>query len=351
MSVDFPAKLINNIHASGNRRVYEAIESLIADGYVKRYRKDKIGSLRLTKKGQSYLESVNKERFGEAVLSKRKYSKSELKKRIRIHRIAATYLMMKNSGIKIYKDQKPKLFSEDERNIIEIKEPVFYSSGEIKSFGIECTKIKFTRAVGVMLIEADNGFIVYNAENTLMKWSSQAEQKLHGVISGILLKNSIQIDNFSAIMMGNNMDSAKKQLLSKGGPRNCYFKLDNTFNEFYFVPETRDGEFLLRLLSSVHERKFLKEKVLDLFNIDNNSAPFVSDGVDSKERMTLLAYTFDMERIRKFKSAIEMFEEPALVICFDFQRKVLEGYFGNLAQIEVIDRKWVAQELGWCNEA
>ena len=40
-----------------------------------------------------------------------------------------------------------------------------------------------------------------------------------------------------------------------------------------------------------------------------------------------------MVNLRKFKSGLEMFEDKGIVVCFEFQRKVLEEYFGELAEV------------------
>jgi len=342
--IDFPCRLINRFRWCGGRNIYKAVEKLVKEGYVKRYRKDGINSLRITKKGKFYLSKVNEKRFS-ANDEKRKYGKSERKKRMRIHRIAASFLMMQNAGVKIYVDEKPNIFSLERMGETILENPAFYSSYEIKDLGIECKKIKFTRAVGMLITKDNLGFIVYNTEDSLIKWSSDAEQRLYGVITSILLRSYIQIDDLYAIMIGSSMGSAKKQLLSKGGPQNSYFRLDGTYSQFYFIPEDKHGDLLLKFLSDTNRRKKMREAVLNNYRVDTGTLPFASDGVDDKGRVTLLAYEFDMEKIRKFKSGVELFEQPGKVICFEFQKKVLEEYFEGLVDIEVLDNTWLEGDI------
>jgi len=343
ISIDYPCRLMNRFECS-SRSAYRCIDKLIDEGYVKKYKKDGICSLRLTRKGQAYLLDNNPSRFGNDS-EKKRYGKSDMVKRLRLHRIVSTYTSMKNSGIKIFLDEKPKMFLPGEDGDVIIDKPAFYSAIEIKELGLECTKIKFSRAVGVLLCVNNMGFIVYNTDNSLMKWSSMAEQRLYGVLMGILLNRGIQIDDFPALMIGNDMETAKTQLLSTGGVKNSFFKLDNTFNEFYYVPLNKDGDFLLKILSDYTLRKKIKKLVMQSFRINANILPFASNGVDSEDRAVLLAYEFDMEKIRKFKSGLEMFEEKGIVICFEFQRKVLEEYFGNLARIITVNKEMVEKEL------
>lgn len=346
--IDYPCRLMNRFECS-SRSAYRCIDKLIDKGYIKKYKKDGICSLRLTRKGQAYVLSTNPKRF-EPCIEKKRYCQSDITKRFRLHKIVSTYTSMKNSGIKIFADEKPDLFSSNEEGDITIENPTFYSALEIKDLGIECVKIKFSRAVGVLLTPNDCGFIVYNTDDSLMKWSSMAEQKLYGVLTGILINKSIQVDDFAALMIGNDMDTAKIQLLSNGGVKKSFFRLDNTFNEFYYVPGNKDGDFLLKILSDCNTRENIKELVMQSFRINTNTLPFASDGVDTQERPALLAYEFDMEKIRRFKNGLEMFEERGIVICFDFQRRVLEEYFGELARIVTLSKDMVAKELDGWNE-
>jgi len=343
ISIDFPCRLMNRFDYS-SRSVYRAIEKLIAKGYVKKYKKDGICSLRLMNNGQSFLLANNPKRF-ENHMEKKRYCKSEVVKRLRLHRIASTFATMKNSGVKIFKDEKPNLFSKNETDDVILNDAVFYSAIEIKELGPECTKIKFSRAVGAMLCREDKGFIVYNTDNSLMKWSRKAEQRLYGVLTGILLNRGIQVNDFAGLMIGNTMETVTTQLMSTGGVKNSFFKLDNTFNEFYYIPADKDGDFQLRLLINDKKREEFRDFIMKSFRISESMFPFPVSGVDSEGRVTLLAYEFDMEKIRKFKSGLEMFEKTGIVICFDYQRKVLEEYFGDLARIVIISKELLVKEL------
>jgi len=243
---------------------------------------------------------------------------------------------MRNVGVKIYKNQKPIVFSKNKADEVEVKDSVFYSSLEIKEVGIECTKIKYCRAVGLLLASNDRGFIVYNSQNALMKWSSTAEQRVSGTLTGLLLDCGIQINHFSGLMIGKDMDFAKRLLLSGGGLKNELFKLDSTFYEFYYVPEDENGDYLLSLLVDNKGLEDIKWQLIDDLEIKTDFRPYLSDGKDKYDRPILFAYDFNLEKIRKFKSGLEMFEEMGFVVCFEFQQKVLEEYFEGLAEIIVI---------------
>ena len=333
VSGDLPCSLINRFEYS-QRNMYRIIGRLMDAGLIKRYRKDKITSLRLTKKGEVYLQSSNTERFGEFEKSA---DKSDKEKRLRLHRIASTYVAMRNAGIKFFNDEKPNVFTADEEHEYVITEPVFYSSLDIKQCGLECVKVGYCRAVGVVLTSDDTGFVVYHSRNALMKWSSKSEQKWWPVLTGILLRSRIQIDNFDGLMIGQDMEFAKRVLFSDGGLTNNLFKIDETFNNFYYVPEDKNGDKMIAFLIDKEKRKNFRRKIMSEFEIEPELFPYACDGVNLNGQPVLLAYTFNLEELKKFKSGIEYFETKGVVICFEFQRAVLEDYFGELVDIVVID--------------
>jgi len=320
--IDFPCSLINRFECS-SRNIYRIVCRLIDAGLIKRFRKDKMGSLRLTNKGQAYLLEHDRGRIGK-LGDDRKYCKSETEKRRRLHRIASTYIAIRNGGVRIYKDQRPEMFSNSNVGEVEINEPIFYSSLEIKELGIECTKIKFCRAVGILLASNEDGFIVYNSQNALMKWSSKAEQRIYGALYGLLLDSGIQINDFAGLMIGDNMELLKRMLLSDGGTRKQLFKVDDTFNEFYYVPEDKNGDFMISILVNKEIRNEIDKELIDMFEITECLRPYVCMGMDREGKPVLFAYGLNMVNLRKFKCGLEMFEGKGIVVCFEFQRKVLE---------------------------
>jgi len=332
--IDFPCSLINRFECS-SRNIYRIVCRLIDAGLIKRFRKDKMGSLRLTNKGQAYLLEHDRGRIGK-LGDDRKYCKSETEKRRRLHRIASTYIAIRNGGVRIYKDQRPEMFSNSNVGEVEINEPIFYSSLEIKELGIECTKIKFCRAVGILLASNEDGFIVYNSQNALMKWSSKAEQRIYGALYGLLLDSGIQINDFAGLMIGDNMELLKRMLLSNGGIKNQLFKVDDTFNEFYYVPEDKNGDFMISILVNKEIRNQIDKELVEMFGITECLMPYACNGMDRKGQPVLFAYDLNMVNLRKFKSGLEMFEDRGIVVCFEFQKKVLEEYFEGLVDIIVI---------------
>ena len=66
--------------------------------------------------------------------------KSEVPRRIRLHRIAQTYVTMLNAGTMIYRDEKPPIFSPAASGPFHIEQPYFYDSREMKEAELEMLK-------------------------------------------------------------------------------------------------------------------------------------------------------------------------------------------------------------------
>ena len=133
------------------------------------------------------------------------------------------------------------------------------------------------------------------------------------------------------------MEFAKRVLFSDGGLTNNLFKIDETFNNFYYVPEDKNGDKMIAFLIDKEKCKNFRIKIMRKFEIEPELFTYACDGVSLNGQPALLAYTFNLEEFKKFKSELEYFETKSMVSCFEFQKSVLEDHFGDLADIVVID--------------
>ena len=131
--------------------------------------------------------------------------------------------------------------------------------------------------------------------------------------------------------------------------------MGNTINEsaikklklLFTVVDRPKAEFYLDVLSQFEVNCQLitggkgtaTSELVDMFGITECLMPYACTGMDRKEHPVLFAYDLNMVNLRKFKNGLEMFEERGIVVCFEFQRKVLEEYFGELAEVVVIEMK------------
>lgn len=339
ISGEFPTDSIELILGTG-RYKEKIITQLKSKKLIKLRYKDGIRSYKITLPCKKILleENYNRFKFYLSGNVETNTTKSELSRRIRLHRIAETYALMKLSNVFIFRDEKNNIFElNNPENIKQILLPSFYNSREIKELGIEAVKVKNSRCVGVLITTKDI-YIIYNTNLSIMKWEYKSEMRMKAVIDYCInntYKNIYTLNNIKAIMIGKNMDIAFSLLTSNGGIKNSLFKIDNSFDCFYFIPLNEKGIILLKILCNKNLQLEINQLLItDLNQRYNNSID--CDAYDNNNNPVLLAYLFDMNRISKFNSIIELRNMAGVIICFDFQLQTLEKFCCNNITFQTI---------------
>lgn len=115
--------------------------SLKKNGLLRTYYRDRLRGYRLGAKAKAALLDGWPERFSPYLTGDTDTNrlKSEVNRRLRLHRLAETYVTMDNAGIGLFQDEKPKVFSPQGYHGEAIEYPAFYSSREVKEMGIDAT--------------------------------------------------------------------------------------------------------------------------------------------------------------------------------------------------------------------
>ena len=140
-----------------------------------------------------------------------------------------------------------------------------------------------------------------------------------------------------AIMFGDTMDVALQLMTSAGGSRRDLFMLDKAFDFFHFLPNSEEGEPILKLLANPELLTKLNQLLLSDQEKRRGDIPMEHDAISPDGCPTLLAYDFDMQRINRFNTGLNVLKLSGNVICFDFQIPVLEKYMGDKVQFSSID--------------
>lgn len=111
--------------------------SLKKSGLLRTYYRDRLRGYRLGAKAKAALLDGWPERFSPYLTGDTDTNrlKSEVNRRLRLHRLAETYVTMDNAGIGLFQDEKPKVFSPQGYHGEAIEYPAFYSSREVKEWG------------------------------------------------------------------------------------------------------------------------------------------------------------------------------------------------------------------------
>ena len=156
----------------------KVVTSLTHDKLLRIFSKDHLRGYRLGIRGKRLLRERAPERF-QFYLSGRTDTnsiKSSPARRLRLHRIAQTYVTMLNAGTMIYRDEKPPVFVPGGSSPCRIEAPVFYDSREMKELGLEMVKVHGSRMAGSLLTPSRT-FAVFNGMDAVPVFDTQIEQR------------------------------------------------------------------------------------------------------------------------------------------------------------------------------
>lgn len=345
ISGEFPTGLLPRL--PGGRWYKETVaKTLKQKRLLRTHSRDGVRAYRLTAHAKSLLTADNPERFSFALTgsAETNHSKSEITRRLRLHRIAETIVTMQNAGVSVFRDEKPEMFSPvwGKGGQIQFDIPAFYTSREMKELGTVFVKISGARSVGVLLTENEI-FVTYNLVDSLMKWSYKAEMRMKALMKTVLCRERLPDvyapDAVQGLLLGNDMRLASEILAGEGGRQ--YFLLDGSYDHFHFLTNDHKGERLLSLLYSPALRERLDSILLtDLYESDDGMT-VENDALEADGTPALLAYTCDLPRIKRFDTALRLQNRTGTVICFDYQRDALKCCCGEGVRFRTIDfQKW-----------
>lgn len=340
MCGEFPADQLNRLIPSASY-AEKLITDLKAEHLIRTHYRDALRGYRLTKAAKEMLLSVSPLRFQCYLTGNTETNliRSEVSRRIRLHQKAETYLTLLHAGIPFYPDVKPDIFCNyREAGSIGMRNlPLFYASREIKELGPETTKIRNSRSMGI-LMAPQCVYVLYNTGNGVLKWEYRTEVRLNAYLQhylqGYPYNGHPQI---RAIMTGTDMEMAFRLFTSTGGYKKSLFMLDTSFEHFHYLPNTPEGEVLLKLLVHPEIMEKLDNLLLSDLGCRSDSIPLEHDATDASGNPILLAYDFDMQRINRFNTGLNVYGRSGNLICFDFQIPVLKKYLTATIHFSSID--------------
>lgn len=316
--------------------------SLKKSGLLRTYYRDRLRGYRLGAKAKAALLDGWPERFSPYLTGDTDTNrlKSEVNRRLRLHRLAETYVTMDNAGIGLFQDEKPKVFSPQGYHGEAIEYPAFYSSREVKEMGIDATQIRSSRFTGVLL--APTGiFVTYNSGAALMKWRCKSEMRVKALMWSVLcqqrLAGQYRAEDVHGLVLGDSMELAYQMLTSTGGAKHDYFMLDGSYDHFYFLTNNHQGEVILALLCDPLKTAELNRILSQGLITGNAGRAIEQDAAERDGTPVLFGYSCDLPRITRFSTSLDLMERPGTLICFDFQAEVLRRYCGSRVRFQTID--------------
>lgn len=341
ISGEFPTNQLHRLPASPYY-LEAVVTDLKKNGLLRTYYRDRLRGLRLGQRAKATLLDNWPERFVPYLTgdTDTNHLKSEVSRRLRLHRLAEVYVTMNHAGVEIYPDEKPPVFAPQGYCGKAIRTPAFYSSREVKGLGAEATKIHNSRFAGILL-SPNKLFATYSSGTSLMKWRYKSEMRVKALMWSTVcqqcLPGQYRADDIHGLILGDSMELAYQILTSTGGPKHDYFMLDGSYDHFHFLPNTHQGEVILALLCDPVKKAALDRILSQGLTAGKGSGATEQDAVEPGGTPVLFAYSCDLPRILRFSTSLELTGRTGTLICFDFQADVLRRYCGNRVRIQTID--------------
>lgn len=308
---------------------------LLGDKLLYIYKKDGIKGYRLTKKGKETLLLIDYERFGFFSSDGADFSmrRSNLSHRQRQHRISETIAIMEKSGVEIYYDKKIRIFEEESAQPVVFSQSAFFHAKEVKAQGNLTKKMGNSRMTGVWLTSGSIWFC-YNAGSGIMKWFENVERRADILVRSILKNQGMNCEAANAILFGENVDQALTYLTD----HKCRgYILNSVFERFCFVPMNSAGTFLLRLLGDAEKYNYLMAVLSEDLDGVKEDDRIEHYGYNAEGEPVLICIDFDLKRLLQFLTQLRYLEKCGEIICFDFQKEVIESFCDERTKISPVD--------------
>ena len=226
---EYPIRQISHL-PGGSAYLESVVTALRRDGLLRTFSKDGLRGLRLTSSAKRLLLADAPEWFSAYLTgsSEPNKLKSEISRRLRLHRMAEILTIMHNADIPAFPWEKAPFSAASQSAAI----PAYYTSREVKEIGPQGAKIKSSRATGILL--TDGGiFLTYNTAKAQMKWEYKAELRFKALLQTEGVMPDAEI---SGIVFGSTMEQLS--ILTQPDAHS-YFLLDGSFPHFYYLTNDR----------------------------------------------------------------------------------------------------------------
>ena len=208
---EYPIRQISRL-PGGSAYLESVVTALRRDGLLRTFSKDGLRGLRLTTSAKRLLLADAPEWFSAYLTgsSEPNKLKSEIPRRLRLHRMAEILTIMHNTDIPAFPWEKAPFPAVGQSSAI----PAYYTSIEVKEIGPQGTKIRSSRATGILLM--DGGiFLTYNTAKAQMKWDYKAELRLKALLQTEEVMPDAEI---SGIVFGSSMEQLSISAASEPMP-------------------------------------------------------------------------------------------------------------------------------------
>lgn len=335
LSGEYPASSVSRLVGS-TAYAEKVVARLKADGFLRTVYRDKFRGYRLTSAAKHRLLASEPSRFAFYLTGSTDTNrvKSEPVRRLRLHRVAQVYTSVYKAGIELFRDDKPCPFSA--AALHHSAPAAFYGSREVKEMGVETTKIRGSRMVGV-LAAPGGPCLCYNCAGNMPAFDRQSELRAKVFFQNLARRNGTTQCNVTGLLFADRTETLD-QLLAQAHTRDReYFLFGEGCEPFYFLTNDHHGDALLRLLCDPPLLQAFLAVLRQGFAPPDTGRQIEQDAMTAAGQPVLFACLPDLPRLFRFCSALELHGRQGVLVCFDFQAAALKQGCGDRVALQLID--------------
>lgn len=347
---EFPSQLAERIggHPEWNRHVkYEAIKKGYVTVYRTKYRQRVIRSLRLTPLGLEYIAKKDSTVFPFVMAQQDTNSGSRniTERILRYHAQAIALIMARNAGAVFLPGEKPSLLANplassapyDPRKIYyypvqefraAIQEPGRRMDQSVK------TVAKSSRLLGVIICGRYCHCLYYTGHSR-MYWLAGTEENMVAALEQVLRLRGIAVEVFSEVIIGTKMSVAQKLMKVETQHSSRYFTISDRYNNIFFITNDHRGDALLGVIADQKKQMEINRRALDGF-IPPLDTKFYDAMTPDRRRPVVLGYLCDLFTFSNLSAYLDGFEEPAIVLCYDYQLNAIQSIVETPIEVRVM---------------
>lgn len=204
-----------------------------------------------------------------------------------------------------------------------------YLSGALKEFyADEMAKTGFTRIAGA-IVYPQGVYAVYNTREQPMLWRGRGEEKAQILLSSIFRTGGFRTEVDSAILVGRDFRTAAATLEGAFVRRHLKERLDQIYENLYFIPMNEIGIKMLGIMTQRDWRIRLREALFGRLGTWGNTGKMACDAHISG------VYHYchldgDLCSLIRFRSTLRRWPEETYVLhCYREQIVYLKEYLGD----------------------
>ena len=335
LSGEYPASSVSRLVGS-TAYAEKVVARLKADGFLRTVYRDRLRGYRLTSAAKHRLLASAPSRFAFYLTGSTDTNrvKSEPVRRLRLHRVAQVYTSVYKAGIALFRDEKPCPFSAAAHH--HSAPAAFYGSREVKEMGVETVKIRGSRMVGV-LAAPGGPCLCYNCAGNIPAFDRQSELRAKVFFQNLARRDGSAQCNVTGLLFADRTETLD-QLLAQAHTRDReYFLFGEGCEPFYFLTNDHHGDVLLRLVCDPPLLQAFLSVLRQGFAPPTPGGQIEQDAMTAAGQPVLFACLPDLPRLFRFCSALELYDQQGVLVCFDFQAASLKQGCGDRVSLQLIN--------------